>query len=105
MRLGQAFGTWGGGTDVALPIHYAIERHLEVDGIVIVTDHETWYGHEHPIAAFERYRQQLNPRARLALLATAANQGSLVPDDDPACFGASGFDAAVPELLGEFLRA
>lgn len=54
--------------------------------------------------ALARYRADVNPQARIAVLAVAANAGSVVPEDDALAFGASGFDAAVPTLLADFLR-
>lgn len=101
----RVLGQWDGGTDVAQPVLWALERRLTVDGFVILTDDETWAGDEHPVQSLARYREQVNPAARIAVLACAANAGSVVPADDPLAFGAAGFDAAVPELAAEFLRA
>jgi 60 kDa SS-A/Ro ribonucleoprotein len=95
---------WQGGTDVAQPVLYALERKLAVDAFVVVTDNETWAGREHPVQALGRYRAAVNPQAKIAVLAVAANPGSVVHEDDALAFGASGFDAAVPTLLADFLR-
>lgn len=107
-RLGETvrwFGRWQGGTDVAAPLRYAAEERRMVDAFVIVTDNETWAGREHPVQALAAYRRRVNPSAKAVVLAVAANQGSVVPEDDPLAFGAAGFDASVPRLVADFLRS
>ncbi|CAA7615678.1 TROVE domain-containing protein [Magnetospirillum sp. UT-4] len=100
----RLFGQWQGGTDIALPISYALERKLEVDAIVVITDNETWAGRQHPIQALKRYRETVNPAAKAVVLAATANAGSVVPDDDPLSLGCAGFDAAVPQVVTGFLK-
>ena len=95
---------WGGGTDLSLPIAYALKKKLEVDAFVILTDNETWAGREHPVQTLHRYRSQINPKAKLIVLATGANQGTVVEPDDPLSFGVAGFDAAAPQLVAEFIK-
>ena len=102
--VARTFGQWGGGTNVALPVLHALERKLEVDAFVIVTDNETWAGDEHPDQALGRYRAKVNPEARIAVLAVTANQGAVVQEEDAGAFGVAGFDAAVPELVADFIR-
>lgn len=100
----RLFAQWGGGTDVSLPILHALNRRQAFDAIVVITDSETWSGREHPVQALARYREIVNPAARAVVLAAAANSGSVVPDDDPLSLGCAGFDAAVPQVIGDFLR-
>lgn len=95
---------WGGGTDLSLPILYALKKELEVDAFVILTDNETWAGHEHPIQTLHQYRSRINPYAKLIVLATSANQGTIVEPNDPLSFGVAGFDAAAPQLVAEFIK-
>lgn len=87
----RLFGQWQGGTDVALPISYALGRKLEFDAIVVITDNETWAGRQHPIQALRRYRETVNPAAKTVVLAATANAGSVVPDDDPLSLGCASF--------------
>ncbi len=94
---------YGGGTDVALPMRYALEQRMEVDAFVILTDHETWAGRQHPVEALAAYRDRVNPDAKVAMLAFAANHVAVVPEDDPMALGVAGFDAAVPQVLNDFL--
>lgn len=100
----RAFSRWGGGTDVSLPIQYALTHRRTVDAIVLLTDSETWAGREHPVQALRRYRETINPHARAVVLAACANGGSVVPDDDPLSMGCAGFDAAVPQVVGGFIE-
>ena len=107
-KLGQVLATmnrWCGDTDIAQPVLYALKRGLVVDGFVIVTDNETWAGDVHAAEALEAYRRDVNPDARIAVLATAANRGSVIDPADPLAFAACGFDAGVPRLVAEFLAA
>ncbi len=101
----RTFSQWSGGTDVAQPMLYALKQRLAVDAFVVVTDNETWAGREHPVQALARYRRAVNPEARVAVMACAANGGSVVPDDDALALGVAGFDAAAPQIVGDFLRA
>lgn len=93
----------GGGTDVAQPILYALRHKIVVDAFVVITDNETWAGSEHPAQALQRYRKQINPKARIVVLACAANQGSICNPNDHRALGIAGFDAAVPLLVSEFI--
>ena len=101
----RTFSQWSGGTDVAQPMLYAHKQRLEVDAFVVVTDNETWAGRRHPVQALARYREQINPEARVAVMACAANGGSVVPDNDALALGIAGFDAAAPQIVGDFVRA
>ena len=101
----RTLSQWSGGTDVAQPMLYALRQHLVVDAFVVVTDNETWAGREHPVQALARYRGEVNPAARVAVMACAANGGSVVPDSDALALGIAGFDAAAPQIVGDFLRA
>ncbi len=103
-RVEQALSQWSGGTNLALPMQYALQQEMLVDAFVVITDNETWAGTQHPVQALAEYRRRVNPRAKVVVLATAANGGSVVPDDDALSLGAAGFDAAVPQLVAEFLR-
>ncbi len=101
----RLFDRWGGGTDVSLPILHVLHQKREVDAIVMITDSETWAGRQHPVQVLRQYRESVNPTVKAVVLATAANAGSVVPDDDPYALGCAGFDAAVPQVVGAFLTA
>jgi 60 kDa SS-A/Ro ribonucleoprotein len=83
---------------------YALERKLEVDAFVIYTDNETWAGDVHPHEALRRYRNQVNPRARLIAVGATATNYTVADPDDAGQLDVSGFDAEVPNLINNFVR-
>jgi 60 kDa SS-A/Ro ribonucleoprotein len=93
-----------GATDCALPMTWAREQGRRYDSFVIVTDNETWHGQVHPHQALERYRRQLVPDARLAVVALTPTGTSIADPKDPGQLDVSGFDSAVPGLLSAFFR-
>lgn len=95
----------GGSTDLAAPIKYAIMNNLNVDAFVIITDNETWDGTTHPVQALNHYRTTINKDAKLVVLSTAANDGCIVDNNDPLSLGIAGFDAAVPQLVSDFIKS
>lgn len=91
-----------GATDCALPMLYALERRLEVDTFVVITDNETWAGGIHPHEALARYRSQMGIDAKLAVMATSATSFSIADPGDAGMLDIAGFDASVPALLAAF---
>src|SRR5690606_36076582 len=57
-----------GATDCALPMLHALEKGLEVDAFVVLTDNETWHGDTHPMEALKRYRQRTGIDAKLIVI-------------------------------------
>lgn len=107
-RLDHVIGTMEaipmGGTDCALPMLDAKQRGPDVDGFLVLTDNETWAGSIHPSQALQRYRAKSGRRARLAVLGMTAGSFSIADPDDPGMLDVVGLDAAVPALVGDFLR-
>jgi 60 kDa SS-A/Ro ribonucleoprotein len=91
-----------GGTDVSQPIQYAIANRVHVDTIKILTDGETWAGRMHPFEAMKVYRQRVNPKARLAVVAMTASGRSIAAPFDELALDVSGFDSSVPQILADF---
>lgn len=91
-----------GGTDCALPMLYALEKRIEVDVFLVMTDNETWFGEIHPSAALQRYRQAINPRAKLAVAAFAVNDFSIADPEDFGMLDIVGLNAALPTVLRDF---
>lgn len=102
MNTLERFG--GGGTDLNLPFQYALKEKRTYDAIIQLTDNETWAGRYHPVTTIDLYRNRINQDAKAVIMATTANQGSVVPEDDQRNFGVAGFDAAAPTLVGDFIR-
>lgn len=96
---------WGGGTDLSIPVTYALKNRLEVDAFIILTDNETWAGKQHTVQALHQYRQQINPQAKLVVMATAANGGMVCDPADSLSFGVAGFDATAPQLVMDFIKS
>ncbi|MFE3192193.1 TROVE domain-containing protein [Nocardia sp. NPDC059240] len=93
-----------GGTDCALPMLYALERELQVDVFVVLTDNDTWAGRIHPHQALAEYRRKVNPAAKLVVIGMTATNFTIADPDDSGSLDIAGFDSAVPTLLADFAR-
>lgn len=89
-------------TDCSLPMVYAMEKGLDVDVFVVLTDSETYYGNIHPFEAIKQYRKKYNKDAKLAVLAFTANRFTIADPDDVGMIDIAGLDASVPKVLAEF---
>lgn len=98
----RAFQTRGG-TDIAMPVLYALYKQLKVDAIVIFTDNETWAGHQHAVQALHNYRGKINPNVKFIVVASSSTGGSICDPKDMLSMGIAGFDASVPQLVSEFI--
>lgn len=93
-----------GGTDCALPMVDALERGIKVDVFVILTDNETWAGNIQPSQALEKYRREVNPEARLAVLAFTSTGFTIADPRDAGMMDFVGLDASLPVLLAAFAK-
>lgn len=93
-----------GSTDASAAIRYAMNKGLEVDTFVIMTDNDTWSGRTHPHEALEAYRKKMGIPARLVVVATTATEFSIANPNDAGMLDIAGFDTAVPQLITEFSR-
>jgi len=114
-----------GGTNCALPIHFARENNLDVDVFCIYTDNETWAGGDrkhlthygwgrqttatptttgHVFQELEQYRQQTGKAAKLAVFGLAQNEFSVADPNDPHQMDFVGFDASSPTLLANLAK-
>ncbi|MBF6328070.1 TROVE domain-containing protein [Nocardia transvalensis] len=107
-RLADAIGAVSnlpfGGTDCALPMLYALQRKLDVDVFAVYTDNETWAGSVHPHQALQQYRREINPEAKLSVVAMTATDFTIADPADAGMLDVAGFDSAVPALLADFAR-
>lgn len=94
-----------GGTDCALPMLYALEKGLEIDAFVVLTDSETWAGDIHPSQALRRYRERTGIPAKMVVVGMTSNGFSIADPEDRGMLDVVGFDTAVPELISDFIRA
>lgn len=95
----------GGGTDCSMPILEAQARRLELDGIVIYTDSETWAGRIHPKDAFDKYRKEFDrPECKFIVVSMLANDFTLAHPEDRGMLDLVGFDTSSPNLISSFIR-
>lgn len=95
-----------GSTDCAVPMKWALENKKKFDSFVIMTDNETYFGRNgHPSQALSAYRKQMNNQASLVVCATSATEFSIADPNDAKSMDICGFDAAVPELITDFIRS
>jgi len=94
----------GGGTNLALPMEYALQKKLEVDAFVIATDSESWQGRKQPIQALDAYRRQVKKDARIVNVQMTATHVTNNAPDDLLSLECAGFDTAAPELISGFIR-
>lgn len=94
---------WGGGTDLSIPITYALQNRFIVDAFIIITDNECWAGSRHNVEVLQDYRHAMNPKAKLVVMATSANKGTICDPKDPLSLGIVGFDAAASKIAMEFI--
>lgn len=93
-----------GGTDCALPMKYALEKGLEVDAFIVLTDNETWHGRQHPVEALKAYRKATGIPAKLIVVGMTATGFSIADPADPGMLDVVGFDASAPTVMANFAR-
>lgn len=93
-----------GRTDCSLPMLHALERKVHVDVFHVITDNETWAGRVHPHQALAQYRREVNPEAKLCVIAMTPSKFSIADPNDAGMLDVAGFDSAVPSLLADFAR-
>ena len=91
------------GTDMALPILFALENRIPVDCFMIATDGQTWAGKVHPAEALRQYRRKMGIPAKAVQLAFVANRFSIVDPQDAGTLDIPGFDATLPRVLHDFM--
>lgn len=89
-------------TDCAQPMLFALRKKVAVDTFVVYTDSETWAGSVHPVQALERYRREVRPGARSAVVGMVSNGFTIADPDDAGMLDLVGFDTATPELIRSF---
>ncbi|QGH78303.1 Ro-like RNA binding protein [Streptomyces phage Tribute] len=92
---------WGG-TDCSLPMRWALDRGIEVDTFVVITDNDTWAGEIHPFQALKQYRKATGIDARLAVLGVQATEFTIADPSDAGMMDFCGFDSNAPRVLADF---
>jgi 60 kDa SS-A/Ro ribonucleoprotein len=94
----------GGGTDLSLPFAWALQERMDVDGVVVFTDDETWAGRRHPAQALAAYRSGVNANTRVIVASmTPAGYGIADPHDD-GVLNIAGLDASLPLVVNGYIR-
>jgi 60 kDa SS-A/Ro ribonucleoprotein len=94
----------GGGTDCSLPMLEAHRKKEIYDVFIVYTDSETWAGHIKPCQALVRYRQEVNPDAKLIVCGMVANQFTIADPLDRGMLDICGFSADVPLVINAFAK-
>lgn len=92
-----------GGTDCALPMLYAMEQGIEVDGFVVYTDNETWAGLVHPCQALNKYRRKTGIPAKLVVVGLTSTGFTIADPSDRGMLDVVGMDANAPALISRFI--
>lgn len=104
LREVESWRPSGGGTDLSLPFRWAQQQRLNVDGVVVLTDGETWAGRTHASQALTAYRSQCNPSARVIVAALAPVGHMITEPGDPGTLNMAGLDASFPQVITGFIR-
>ena len=86
---------YGGGTDCSLPFQYINSHKLPADGVLMITDSETWAGHQH-------VTQANSNRIKFFNVQTTASRASLNDPKDEHWFEVAGFSADTVKLAELF---
>ena len=108
MTIDQALSVTNGmafsNTDCVLPIKHAIEKNLQVDAFIVLTDNETYAPNEHPQSALVRYRVLTGIQAKLSVIGMTGNCFTIADPTDKNTLNLAGFDTSTPEIASMFLR-
>lgn len=89
-------------TFCSLPVQEAIQSGRDFDAFVSMTDSET--SDRNGVSGYLRqYRQQVGHRVTHSVLAFTATDVTIGDPNDPHVLNCAGFDAAVPQLVADFI--
>jgi 60 kDa SS-A/Ro ribonucleoprotein len=94
-----------GGTDCALPMVWARRNKLRVSAFVTYTDSETWAGNIHPAQALRQYRDEFVGNSKAVVVGMTSSGFTLADPNDRGMLDVVGFDASVPAVISDFVRA
>lgn len=93
-----------GGTDIACPIQYALNKKMMFDTFVIYTDNATNQYKRHPQHVLEEYRRKMNKNAQMVVVALTGQMGSVADPNDLGTLDLVGCDTATPRLITSFIN-
>jgi 60 kDa SS-A/Ro ribonucleoprotein len=94
-----------GRTDCAMPMIDALERGIEADLFLLVTDNETWCGEVHPCQALREYRKRTGIPAKLVVVGMTSTGFTIADPEDAGTLDVVGFDSAAPQVISDFAKA
>lgn len=93
----------GGSTNCALPAQHALQQGWPVDGLILITDGESWRGDRHTFEAISALRGSRPNGLRAVLLQTEASQTTLIDPKDSDAMELPGFSADVLAISNLFI--
>lgn len=90
-----------GSTNIALPMDHALKNKIDVDTFIVITDNEVNTG-RHPHLALKKYREQMNPEARLVVMAMTSTHVTVADPLDRGMLDVVGFDSNAPKVVSDF---
>lgn len=93
-----------GSTDCAVAINYAVNKGIEVDTFVIMTDNETYAGGTHVSEVLKHYRKKMGINAKLVVVGMTSTGFSIGDPQDAGTLNVVGFDSSAPAVIADFAR-
>ncbi|SEG40148.1 SS-A/Ro ribonucleoprotein [Nonomuraea solani] len=87
-----------------MPFTWAQSEGLYADGVVVLTDNETWAGDTHPAQALGHYREAVSPQADVVVVSLTAAGYSIKDPEDERVLNVAGMDASLPLVVNAFIR-
>lgn len=94
-----------GSTDCSVAIEYALNKKIEVDCFVIMTDNETYAGRIHPVEALKQYRRKMGINAKMIVVGMTSTGFTIADPQDPGMMDVVGFGTDVPAVMADFARS
>lgn len=93
-------------TDCSLPIKMALLEKRKVDLFIVITDNETNSRHSgHASEYLKRYKQIINPKAKMVVLGVTATDCSIADPNMPdSMLDIAGFDSSISTIIEEFVK-
>jgi 60 kDa SS-A/Ro ribonucleoprotein len=87
-----------GSTDCSLPMQYAMQKNLNIDKFIVITDNEVNTGF-HPSKELVKYRREFKKNSGMVICATSATRFSIADPKDPKQLDIVGFSPDVPKII------
>lgn len=91
-----------GGTDCTIPVRHARAKSIPVEAFLVMTDNETNCGPSHAANELKKFRQTVNPNAKMIMAAMTATDRSITDPKDPLSLAIAGFDPSLPKIVQTF---